>query len=127
MLFLIFKNQIHTSFGIVSFTVFTTAALAEIIRGGLNGVDKGQIEAARSQGFSNWQILYHIVLPQAIRNVFTSDRFSVCYCHQGYKFLVFRNCFTRTLWQILYLNGALRTNRTSIHYLRNRRPNLFHY
>ena len=58
---------------------------------------------------------------------FTSDRFSVCYCHQGYKFLVFRNCFTRTLWQILYLNGALRTNRTSIHYLRNRRPNLFHY
>lgn len=68
MLFLIFKIK-STPAGIVSFTVFTTAALAEIIRGGLNGVDKGQIEAARSQGFSNWQILYHIVLPQAIRNV----------------------------------------------------------
>ena len=66
--FLIFKIK-STPAGIVSFTVFTTAALAEIIRGGLNGVDKGQIEAARSQGFSNWQILYHIVLPQAIRNV----------------------------------------------------------
>lgn len=68
VIFLIFKIK-STPAGIVSFTVFTTAALAEIIRGGLNGVDKGQIEAARSQGFSNWQILYHIVLPQAIRNV----------------------------------------------------------
>lgn len=68
VIFLIFKIK-STPAGIVSFTVFTTAALAEIIRGGLNGVDKGQIEAARSQGFSNWQIIYHIVLPQAIRNV----------------------------------------------------------
>ena len=68
VIFLIFKIK-STPAGIVSFTVFTTAALAEIIRGGLNGVDKGQIEAARSQGFSNWQMLYHIVLPQAIRNV----------------------------------------------------------
>ena len=68
VIFLIFKIK-STPAGIVSFTVFTTAALAEIIRGGLNGVDKGQKEAARSQGFSNFQILLHIVLPQAIRNV----------------------------------------------------------
>ncbi|MGX7243454.1 amino acid ABC transporter permease [Enterococcus quebecensis] len=68
VIFLIFKIK-STPAGIVSFTVFTTAALAEIIRGGLNGVDKGQKEAARSQGFSNFQILVYIVLPQAIRNV----------------------------------------------------------
>lgn len=68
VIFLIFKIK-STPAGIVSFTVFTTAALAEIIRGGLNGVDKGQKEAARSQGFSSFQILLHIVLPQAIRNV----------------------------------------------------------
>ncbi|MFK4565784.1 amino acid ABC transporter permease [Enterococcus sp. UD-01] len=68
VIFLIFKIK-STPAGIVSFTVFTTAALAEIIRGGLNGVDKGQKEAARSQGFSELQILLYIVLPQAIRNV----------------------------------------------------------
>ncbi|MGX7148722.1 amino acid ABC transporter permease [Enterococcus ureasiticus] len=68
VIFLIFKIK-STPAGIVSFTVFTTAALAEIIRGGLNGVDKGQKEAAHSQGFSNFQILLYIVLPQAIRNV----------------------------------------------------------
>ncbi|WP_086312977.1 amino acid ABC transporter permease [Enterococcus sp. 7F3_DIV0205] len=68
VIFLIFKIK-STPAGIVSFTVFTTAALAEIIRGGLNGVDKGQKEAARSQGFSKFQILLYIVLPQAIRNV----------------------------------------------------------
>jgi putative glutamine transport system permease protein len=68
VIFLIFKIK-STPAGIVSFTIFTTAALAEIIRGGLNGVDKGQKEAARSQGFSELQILLYIVLPQAIRNV----------------------------------------------------------
>lgn len=68
VIFLVFQLR-STPAGIVSFTVFTTAALAEIIRGGLNGVDKGQKEAARSQGFSKLQILRYIVLPQAIRNV----------------------------------------------------------
>lgn len=68
VIFLIFKIK-STPAGIVSFTVFTSAALAEIIRGGLNGVDTGQKEAARSQGFSKFQIIRYIVLPQAIRNV----------------------------------------------------------
>lgn len=68
VIFLIFQIK-STPAGIVSFTVFTTAALAEIIRGGLNGVDQGQKEAARSQGFSNAQIMQYIILPQAFRNV----------------------------------------------------------
>ena len=52
-----------------AFTVFTSAALAEIIRGGLNAIDPGQTEAGLSQGFTQFQILSYIILPQAIRKM----------------------------------------------------------
>lgn len=68
VIFLIFRLK-SVDAGVVSFTVFTTAALAEIIRGGLNSVNPGQIEAAQSQGFSSGQILWYIVLPQAFQNM----------------------------------------------------------
>ncbi|WP_415747078.1 amino acid ABC transporter permease [Streptococcus pseudopneumoniae] len=50
-IFLIFKMK-STPAGITAFTLFTSAALAEIIRGGLNAVAKGQYEAGMSQGFT---------------------------------------------------------------------------
>ena len=67
-IFLVFQIK-STPAGIISFTVFTSAALAEIIRGGLNAIDPGQTEAGLSQGFTQFQILSYIILPQAIRKM----------------------------------------------------------
>ena len=54
--------------GLFVVTLNTTAYIAEVIRSGINGIDKGQMEAARSIGFSRNQAMFQIVLPQAIRN-----------------------------------------------------------
>jgi general L-amino acid transport system permease protein len=54
---------------IVVFTLFTAAYLAEIVRGGLQSVPRGQEEAAKSLGLSPTKQMGLIVLPQALRNV----------------------------------------------------------
>lgn len=51
-------------------SINTSAYMAEIIRSGIQSVDKGQTEAARSLGMSNAQTLLGVVLPQAVRNAF---------------------------------------------------------
>ena len=53
----------------VALTLFETACIAEIIRGGLNAVPKGQFETAYTQGFGVVGTMYHIILPQAFRHV----------------------------------------------------------
>ena len=51
------------------FTFFTAAYMAEIIRGGLQSIPRGQIEAAKAVGLSPVRQMGYIVLPQALRNV----------------------------------------------------------
>ena len=53
----------------VGFTAFTAAYLAEVVRGGLQAIGRGQSEAAKAIGLDTIQILWLIVLPQAIRVV----------------------------------------------------------
>ena len=57
---------------LVGLTLFTAAYLAEVIRGGLQAVPKGQIEAAATLGLSYWQTQRKIVLPQALAMVVPS-------------------------------------------------------
>lgn len=66
--FLVFQLK-STPAGITAFTIFTTAAMAEIIRGGLNAIGPGQTEAGLSQGFTSFQVMVYIVMPQAIRKI----------------------------------------------------------
>jgi general L-amino acid transport system permease protein len=51
------------------FTLFTAAYLAEIVRGGLQSIPKGQVEAGKALGLSTVKITTLITLPQALRNV----------------------------------------------------------
>jgi L-cystine transport system permease protein len=54
-------------FIIAALALNTAAFLGEALRSAINGVDRGQIEAARSVGMAEWQTLWQVVLPQAFR------------------------------------------------------------
>ena len=54
---------------IAAFGVNSGAYMAELIRSGINAVDKGQMEAARSLGLSKGQAMVKIILPQAVKYI----------------------------------------------------------
>ncbi len=53
-------------------SINTGAYMAEIIRGGIISVDKGQTEASEAIGMTHWQTMVNVVLPQAVRNIMPS-------------------------------------------------------
>ncbi|HQE24355.1 MAG TPA: amino acid ABC transporter permease, partial [Syntrophomonadaceae bacterium] len=65
--------------GIVIVSINTGAYMAEIVRGGILSIDKGQFEAAHAIGMTHAQTMSSIILPQAIRNILpaTSNEFVI--------------------------------------------------
>lgn len=55
--------------GVLAFSLNSAAYVSEIIRAGIQAVDKGQREAAAALGVSDRPMLLHIILPQAFRNI----------------------------------------------------------
>jgi mannose-6-phosphate isomerase-like protein (cupin superfamily) len=70
--------------------------MAEIVRGGIMSIDKGQFEGAHSLGMNHWQTMFHVILPQAIKNIMPSigNEFVVNIKDMSHA----NNDFRRSLW-----------------------------
>lgn len=55
--------------GVFALTLNSGAYVAEIMRSGIQAVNKGQMEASRSLGFNYWQSMRYVIVPQAIKNI----------------------------------------------------------
>lgn len=55
--------------GILIVSINTGAYMSEIVRGGIESIDKGQFDAAHAIGMTHWQTMTNVILPQAIRNI----------------------------------------------------------
>ena len=67
VLFVSARNGVPVA--IAAFGINSGAYMAELIRSGINAVDKGQMEAARSLGMSKGQAMVKVVMPQAIKYI----------------------------------------------------------
>ncbi len=65
------KSLVRSDFltGVVPLALGYAAYLAEVYRAGIESINRGQFEAARSLGMSNFQMMRYIILPQAVKSV----------------------------------------------------------
>lgn len=68
-MFIIFGGWNEIFVAILGFGINSGAYVCEIFRSGIQGIDKGQMEAGRSLGLSYWQTMRKIILPQAVKVV----------------------------------------------------------
>lgn len=99
-------------------TLNSSAYVSEIIRAGINAVDKGQTEAARSLGMSAKNCMIRIILPQAIKNILPSlaNEYIAMIKETSLAgtFMCYELMYTRTLlankylvWQPLFIIAAV--------------------
>ena len=58
--------------GVVALSINSSAYVSEIFRGGIESVDKGQFEAAKSLSISYLRMMFNIILPQSLKSIFPS-------------------------------------------------------
>ncbi|GAB4558724.1 MAG: amino acid ABC transporter permease [Anaerolineae bacterium] len=63
------RNLDFTVRGILALIIAYSAFVSEIFRAGIESIERGQMEAARSLGMTYWQAMRYVILPQAIRRV----------------------------------------------------------
>ena len=63
------KSLPEYSVALTAFVIFEAAYLAEIVRAGIQSVPRGQVEAATATGLGRVQLMRHVILPQALRNM----------------------------------------------------------
>lgn len=89
--------------GIAALSLNSAAYLSEIIRSGIQSIDLGQTEAARSLGMSQLQNMRYIILPQAIKNILPAI---------GNEFVTIIKessiCYTIGIQEIMYAANAVR-------------------
>lgn len=55
--------------GVLALTLFCGSHVSEIVRGALQAIPKGQVDAAKSIGLTFWEMFFSVLLPQAIRQI----------------------------------------------------------
>ncbi|MCH5584894.1 amino acid ABC transporter permease [Shimazuella sp. AN120528] len=55
--------------GVLGLGMYSGAYVSEIVRGAIQSIDRGQMEAGRSLGLSHWQTMFKVILPQAVRRM----------------------------------------------------------
>ncbi len=103
---------------LIALTMNSSAYVSEIIRGGINSVDIGQTEAARSLGMSASHTMTKIILPQALKNILPSlanEYISMIKeTSMAGTFMLYELMYTRTLlankylsWQPLFIIAGI--------------------
>ena len=116
--FPILNNIDVVYFVMLALILNSSAYVGEIIRGGINSVDKGQIEAARSLGMSASHTMTKIVLPQAVKNILPSlgNEYIAMIKETSLAgtFMLYELMYTRTLlankyliWQPLFIIAGI--------------------
>ncbi len=92
----------ETTSALIAFIVFTSAYIAEIVRAGVQGLPRGQTEAARGSGLSHYQAMRYVILPQSLRNMIPSfvNQFVSLTKDTSLAYIIGVNELTRTATQV---------------------------